>query len=412
MTNYQQHITIAGMGKTGSMIDTFLSSFSIAAKHCDDNLDYPDCLVESISYPGFIFKSPGLDPEKYISLPDKVHVINDIEFMMRLTLKPVILVTGTNGKSTLVSLLEAILESSNIHAIACGNNGIPVLKAHLARPDIYIIELSSYQLENMSSHVSEAAVVLNVGVDHVERYIHIDHYRSIKESIYQNCQHPVWPINQDGDLSYGQDIVGYRVGTSDYTVKGEFIYQDQYEYCNVADIALVGQHNYLNVCAALALLHHLQLSQDKVVAELKQFVGLAHRMELICSDIKGRKWINDSKSTNVHSTKAALVSLNQQIILIMGGRGKGEDYSELFSEYADKISMLILYGEDADLISSQADSVVMKYILSSVSEAVELANTYADTVLFSPACASFDQYRDFSERGDDFKYHVRRVVVC
>ena len=135
-------------------------------------------------------------------------------------------------------------------------------------------------------------------------------------------------------------------------------------------------------------------------------------MELICKDANGRKWINDSKSTNVHSTNAALFSINEKIILIMGGRGKGENYLELFDQYSDSIAILILYGEAAYLIANQAESIGKKYILSTISEAVELANIYMYTVLFSPACSSFDQYCDFNERGNDFKYHVKRVTGC
>ncbi len=400
------------MGKTGVAVDAFLSSVSIVALCCDDGLDYPDCQIGHISNPGFVFKSPGLRPEKYVGLPDGLQVINDVELLLRLTLKPIILVTGTNGKSTVVSLLEAILRENDIYAIACGNNGVPVLEAYLNQPDIYVIELSSYQIENISSAVSEAAVVLNIGIDHIDRYIDIDNYRLVKELIYEHSQYSVKPVNQDGNLDYGQGIVGYRSDASDYKVEGKFICQNQNQYCNIADIALIGHHNYLNICAVLALLHHLQLNQNRVIAVLKKFVGLAHRMELVYKDAKGREWINDSKSTNVHSTKAALASMDKQVVLIMGGRGKGEDYLELLKQYADRISMLILYGEAANLIASQAESIRKRHVLSTISEAVELAIMYEDTVLFSPACASLDQYRDFNDRGDDFKRHVRRMMAC
>lgn len=412
MESYQQYITIAGMGKTGIAVNTFLSFASVTALCCDDELDYPDCQVARISNPGFLFKSPGINPDNYIKLSGDIQVINDVELLLRLTLKPVILVTGTNGKSTLVSLLEAILRKSNIYAIACGNNGIPVLEAYMNRPDTYIIELSSYQLENISSHVSEAAVVLNIDIDHIDRYIDINHYQSVKESIYKYSKNPVQPVSENNNLNYSADAIGYKSRNFIYKIKNQFIYKNQIKFCRFTDITLAGNHNYLNVCAALAVLHNLKINKNIVISVLSHFMGLEHRMELVCKDKKGRKWINDSKSTNIHSIKAALSLMSKQVTLIMGGRSKGENYSDLFKLYADKINILILYGEDADLIANQATIVREMYVLSTVSEAIELANMHDNTVLFSPACASFDQYADFNDRGSDFKYHVKRIVAC
>lgn len=400
------------MGKTGEAVSAFLSVSAIDHICCDDSADYVACDNEVLNKQGFIFKSPGLRPEKFRDLAADNQVVNDVELLLRMTLKPVILVTGTNGKSTLVELLEAILIANGIDSIACGNNGVPVLQAYQKKPAVYIIELSSYQLENLSSQRSLAATVLNVGVDHVDRYGGMDEYQRVKESIYQTARNVVLPVNESGEVCYDDEIVGYKTGQTIYHLKENLLYRNEREYCALSQIALLGKHNYLNICAALALLDVIRLDDQQVVQTLNSFKGLPHRMELVCEDFQGRAWVNDSKSTNVHSTRAALGSMPVPVTLIMGGRGKGEDYSELLNQNVDRIAVLIVYGEDAGLIYSQADAIEKKHQIVTVSEAVRLADKYDSSVLFSPACASFDQYQNFNERGDDFKRQIDKVVIC
>lgn len=411
MKDHYQQLLIAGMGKTGKSVQDFLSQFAVPADCCDDLGDYQDCADLVMNDYPFIFKSPGLRPDQFTSLNQNVQVVNDVELLLRMTMKPLILVTGTNGKSTLVSLLEAVLRENNIAAIACGNNGVPVLEAWLQQPDMFVVELSSYQLENIASLASMSAVVLNVGVDHVDRYRGLEEYTSVKEKIYCNTVNSVYPVNRGGELDYGQGIVGYRAMHAEYQVVDDNIYLDDDLFCSIEEINLIGKHNQLNVCAALALLHGLGLEKKSVLAALNKFVGLPHRMELVCTDANKRQWINDSKSTNVHSTRAALMSVHDPVVLIMGGRGKGEEYDDLFVNFSENIAALITYGETAEKIYNQAENIQQRYRVENVAAAVLKADEFAATVLFSPACASFDQYRDFNQRGDDFKQQVAEVVT-
>ena len=201
-------------------------------------------------------------------------------------------------------------------------------------------------------------------------------------------------------------------GVVNYSLKSGDIIRNNEVYCAVTELSLIGRHNHLNVCASLGLIDGFGLKKKLVIQALKSFKGLSHRMEMVCEDNQGRQWINDSKSTNVHSLDAALSSQQAPICLILGGRGKGEDYSQVFRRYHSIIKELVIYGEDSSLISSQASSIGNRVIVDTVSEAVVVAFQYNSDVLFSPACASFDQYRDFNERGDDFKQQVRLVVSC
>ena len=219
-----------------------------------------------------------------------------------------------------------------------------------------------------------------------------------------------------GEINFHDSIQGYIVSSSDgdvkYSLVTDEIHRNDQPYCTVSAVGLNGAHNHVNVCAALCLIDGLALEKGDVVRALGSFKGLPHRMEIVCEDNQGRQWINDSKSTNVHSLKAALSFRSAPICLIMGVRGKGEDYSQVFEEFNHIIGKLVVYGEEADVISSQASSILHQAKVDAVSEAVIVASQYPGDVLFSPACASYDQYRDFNERGEDFKQQVRKVVLC
>lgn len=400
------------MGATGKSVETFLKRNAVVMQCCDDLLDYPQCDAGLLSQPGYVFKSPGLKPQLYHALPEDVQVINDVELLLRMTFKPVILVTGTNGKSTVVALLETIFNENDLNSIACGNNGVPVLDAYLQRPDVYIIELSSYQLENLSSQCAYSSVVLNVGIDHVDRYRDMNEYAGVKQGIHRNSSAVVVPVNESGEVSYGLDIAGYQVDETVYRATTGGVYKNDDFLCHANDIALIGQHNYLNICASLALVDKCGFSTDRIKSVLMSFQGLEHRMEPVCTDQQGRVWINDSKSTNVHSTAAAMSSMCEPVVLIMGGQGKGEDYSQLLKDCANNIQQLVLFGKDAELINGQAQSIENRHVVDTVADAVELAAKNDAKVLFSPACASFDQYRNYIERGNDFKNQVRGLGLC
>jgi UDP-N-acetylmuramoylalanine--D-glutamate ligase len=414
-TGHQNEIMIAGMGRSGRATADYLESAGVAFDCCDDYAQYPDCTKIPGSFRGRIIKSPGM-PLASLPVSTTSDVINDIELFLRMTRKPVVLVTGTNGKTTVVSLLEHILNSCGINAVACGNNGVPAMSAFTESAELYVLELSSYQLENLLSLSSQSSVVLNVGVDHTDRYVDMAEYETVKKKIYRCSVMPVFPVNEKGEVEYRRKIHGYvadlKQGRVTYSLRSDEIIKNGEVYCAASDISLFGRHNYLNVCASLALIESLDLPTGDVRAAIRSFSGLPHRMEMVCTDKQGRKWLNDSKSTNLHSLKAALSSQAQPVCLIMGGQGKGEDYSAVLNEYADSIGLLIAYGNDAELIVSAASAIANCIAVDKVSQAVVEASRQSKDVLFSPACASFDQYKDFNERGDDFKKQVKMVASC
>ena len=408
-------IAVAGMGRSGGATVQYLSSVNISSDQCDDGKDFTDCQSMLRSYAGVVVKSPGIPMSSLPGMRDS-EVINDVELLLRITNKPVIMVTGTNGKSTVVTLLEHVLTKCGIAAVACGNNGVPVFQAYSPNVDLYVLELSSYQLENISSFSSMASVVLNIGVDHVDRYRDIGEYESVKRKIYENSKAAVHPVNSSGEMDFSSSINGYVVTISElavtYMVGEKQILRNNISFLEFSDIPLVGRHNYLNLCAALCLLESISLQEEEVVAAIASFVGLPHRMEMICRDNQGRAWINDSKSTNLHSLTAALSSQELPVCLIMGGIGKGEDYASTFVRYSDMVGKLILFGQDADLIMDQSSAVSDVTKVENLAEAVRVALDFKGDILFSPACASFDQYIDFNERGEDFRRQVRLVMQC
>jgi len=410
-----KQITIVGMGKSGVSVAEYLSSANVSYACCDDNnASYPDCL-SVVDDQGYVIKSPGV-PSGSLPISVSSRAINDVELFFRMCKRPVIMVTGTNGKSTVVAMLEHMFRACGVDAIACGNNGVPVLHAYTERHDLYILELSSYQLENITSFHGVSSVVLNVGVDHVDRYLNMDEYAAVKQKVYTSSEVSVFPVNEQGDVEYREGISGYMAessaGSVTYSLVSNEIFRNGKFYCKTSGIGLQGQHNHINVCASLALMDTFGFESHGLVGSLNLFHGLPHRMELVCQDERGYAWINDSKSTNVHSLLAALSSQTESVCLIMGGRGKGEDYSGALKEYSQVIGKLITYGEDGGLIAGQAGLIADCVVVGTVPEAVTEAIGYKGDVLFSPACASFDQYTDFVERGNDFKQQVISVVSC
>jgi len=414
-------ILIAGMGMTGRSSARYFDSQAVTCVTCDDAPDVSaqPCTREVLSASDYLVKSPGIPNQQFGEFFPQHRLINDVEVFMRICRKPLILVTGTNGKSTVVALLEHILSACGIKALACGNYGVPVLDAYEAKADLYVIEVSSYQLENMITLRSLSAVVLNIGNDHLDRYEDLADYLSVKEKVYTNTGDRVCPINSKGEVSYRNAAAGYQYdgksGTGCYLVSGDRITHAGADYISLDGLSLSGNHNYLNICAALCLCRSLALDDAEVKQALGGFSGLEHRMELFDTDAKGRKWINDSKSTNLHSLEAALACCGEPVCLLMGGQSKNEDYAAFFDEYASRITHLVLFGRDAESIGEQAAKVISRHLVAGVAQAVAVANKISGNgavILFSPACSSFDQYENYRLRGEDFKAQVRRELSC
>ncbi len=371
-----------------------------------------------------IVVSPGVplsDPALQQARNNGVEISGDIDLFAHEVTAPVVAVTGSNGKSTVTTLLTCMAEQAGKQVVAGGNIGLPALDLLQQPKELYVLELSSFQLETLHRLPMAAAVVLNVIEDHMDRYPDVNAYALSKQAIYEHAAHAV--INRDDVLvskmqTNGDRVSGFTLGVPQ---SGDFgvCEQDGQQYIclgdelllKTAELKIRGRHNIANALAALALGHSIQLPMDAMLAALKNFSGLPHRTQWV-AEINGINWFNDSKGTNVGATLAAIDGLPGQHVLIAGGQGKGADFSPLKAISEQRLRAAVLIGEDANSIAQALpNSVPVKYA-NSMQQAVELAAELAepgDNVLLSPACASFDMFQDFEQRGDAFIAAVREM---
>jgi UDP-N-acetylmuramoylalanine--D-glutamate ligase len=383
--------------------------------------------------------SPGVplaDPNLQRAMAAGTPVFGDIELFAQAVAdqRPRILaVTGTNGKSTVTSLAGAMARSAGADCEIAGNIGPAVLDALMLREDaaraagLWVLELSSFQLETTTSLAADAATVLNVSEDHLDRYRGIDAYARAKARIFSG--EGVQVLNRDDSRSLAMALPGRKAisfgldaprRAEDWGLierGGElWLAQGANALFAVREMKLVGLHNAGNALAALALCRALGLPLQPLLAALGEFKGLPHRVEPI-GEADGVRWYDDSKGTNVGSTVAALAGLargDAKVVLIAGGDGKGQDFSPLKDAVARSARGLVLIGRDAPLIEAAvAGAGVPIQRAASMDQAVALAAQAArpgDAVLLSPACASFDMFRDYRHRGEVFRLAVERVV--
>ena len=383
--------------------------------------------------------SPGVplaDPNVQRAMAAGARVVGDIELFAQAVAdrRPRILaVTGTNGKSTVTSLAGAMARSAGADCEVAGNIGPAVLDALMRREDVaraaglWVLELSSFQLETTSSLAADAATVLNISEDHLDRYRGIDDYARAKARVFSGDGIQV--LNRDDPRSFAMALPGRKTisfgldsprRAEDWGLLergGEpWLAQGASALLAVREMRLAGLHNAVNALAALALCRALGLPLEPLLAALREFKGLPHRVEL-AGEAHGVRWYDDSKGTNVGSTVAALAGLAQgdaKVILIAGGDGKGQDFSPLRNAVERSARALVLIGRDAPLIEAAvAGAGVPIRRAASMGEAVALAAQAArpgDAVLLSPACASFDMFRDYKHRGETFRLAVERVI--
>ncbi len=364
-----------------------------------------------------------------------VEVIGEVELARRLCPRvPMVGITGTNGKSTTTALTGELFSYGGQRAFVGGNLGRALSDACLdGRPwDVWVVELSSYQLEGISETRVNAAAVLNLAPDHLDRYADLEAYSKAKARIFQNQQlGDVAVVNADdpavltlatglptsvfgfslrpagsGDLpSFLKGVARAEEGGQDFTLP---LGAERY---HLANRALRGPHNVANAMAASLLARLSGVSPEAVQRGLDSFPGLAHRLESVRT-VNGVEWINDSKATNVDSSRIALSTLQGSLWLIAGGRGKGAPYSPLVAAGAGKLKGVFTIGEDAERIGAAFKESYPVYPCETLERAVyrafELAHA-PGTVLLSPACASFDQFKNFEARGDAFKQWVEKL---
>ncbi len=370
-----------------------------------------------------VIVSPGIDSrtaEIQAAIAAGVEVIGDIELFARTAQKPYIAITGSNGKSTVTTLVTELLASQNIAVRAGANIGEPALNL-LADDDLdmYVLELSSFQLETCQSLSPCAAVVLNISDDHLDRHQDFTRYQQIKLSIYNQATRRVIARQEifnmiSADSSFGNDVPAsghYGVRTDDSGQ--EWLMYGSDKIMLVDDIPLLGVTGQLNVLAALALTEPFITDMAAAVTTIKAFKGLPHRCEVIANE-NNTLWINDSKATNIGATIAALKGIDRNIILILGGVHKGGSIADIVPIIQAKVKTAIVFGEAADIFTHALHNQVTVKQAASLHEAVALAKQQAlagDAVLLSPACASFDMFANYMQRGEAFRIAVRDIYA-
>ncbi len=430
-----QKAIIVGLGATGLSVARFLRRRNRDFMVVDDREDPPGYaqLVAEIPsadlYVGLsnedyfdeandIVVSPGVSlelPALRRAAEKKKSIIGDIELFARHAgaQSKIVAITGTNGKSTVASLLAEMARRSGAATAAGGNLGRPALDLLDEAADVYVLELSSFQLETVYSMRPTASVILNLSEDHLDRYPSMDDYRKAKLRIHRNSTCAV--INREEPIgaeqaahtktvSFGLDAPSAdNIGVVD-SDRGPAIARGDEALVDCRDLALQGRGGILNTQAAFALGYQIGLEQSAMCAAAREFEGLPHRLQKV-GVLAGVEWINDSKATNVGAVICALQSLDKKVILICGGLGKGADFTRLAAAASPYAKAFVVLGRDAERIAAAADGIAPIHRVGGMREAVATAHRIADRgdcVLLSPACASFDMYRDYAERGDDF----------
>ncbi|TEW51341.1 UDP-N-acetylmuramoyl-L-alanine--D-glutamate ligase [Psychromonas algicola] len=427
-----QEIAIIGLGASGLSCVNFYRNKNMAVTVFDTRLEPPgkeklepstklicgplnkealcqfDLLVVS---PGIAISTPAIDA----AIQAGVEVVGDIELFARelTTAKyrhaKLVTITGSNGKSTVTSLLGEMAKCAAVKVGVGGNIGIPALD--LLNPDLelYILELSSFQLETSESLNADISTILNVSEDHLDRYVNYQAYTEAKHKIYAQSQSIL--INRDDSLTFSekQPQTSFGFDSKDYGLVehlGEtYLSYQQQPLLACSALKLSGKHNWMNALASIALGSHIDLPMSAMLETLQSYTGLRHRCEFVKS-VNGVRWINDSKATNIGATQAALVGLSETISgnvhVILGGDGKGADFSELKPALAEIEGKIVCFGQDAKQIALQHSQSVL---VADMGEAVNYIASHAkegDLAILSPACASLDMYKNFMARGDHF----------
>jgi UDP-N-acetylmuramoylalanine--D-glutamate ligase len=367
--------------------------------------------------------SPGISlTEKAIAgaVRNGTQVLGDIDLFACSVDAPIIVITGSNGKSTVTTMLGEMANASGIKAGVGGNLGVPALDLLEQGAELYVLELSSFQLERTRHLNAAVATVLNVTADHLDRHKDIADYAKQKQRIFMGNGAMI--INADDPIVTAMQAKGRRTFTFSINKKADFwvgkasdveylMYEDK-ALLPLSELPLEGRHNAANALAALALGTAAGLTVRAMCKALKEFKGLAHRMQRV-AEIHGVTWVNDSKATNIGACVAALQGYEQKVILIAGGDAKGADMSELTPIVFAKAKAVVLMGKDAGLIEQALNACVPVYKAADMIQAVQIAASIAaagDSVLLSPACASLDQYKNYQDRGDKFTEAVLGLV--
>lgn len=368
--------------------------------------------------------SPGLSlNEKAImkAIANGSKIVSDIDLFACSVTAPIIAITGSNGKSTVTTMVGDMAKAAGKQVAVGGNLGVPALDLLDSSVDLYVLELSSFQLERTAVLNAAAATVLNVSADHLDRHADMAEYAQEKQRVFRgdgamvlNLDDPVVADMQDASRVTHTFSIRTR---ADFYLAGpegdEYLMHHDERLLALVDLPLEGRHNAANALAALALGVSVGLDKTAMCKALRTFKGLEHRMQRV-AEIRGVTWVNDSKATNIGACVAALQGYARKVILIAGGQAKGADMNELTPVIKEKAKGVVLMGKDAPLIEAALQgSCVPVYSAENITQAVQIAASLAssgDSVLLSPACASLDQFKNYQDRGNKFTKAVLALV--
>lgn len=437
--------TIIGLGKTGVSCARFFAEHNEPFAICDTRqsppglqqfqTEFPNIKLglgnesnDLISHAGTLIVSPGVPLDTPIIAERQaagIPIIGDVELFACKRQAPIIAITGSNGKTTVTTLVGEMVSAAQCRVEVCGNIGEPILTAlSRKKPDYYVCELSSFQLETTYSLAADVATVLNVSPDHMDRYASYHDYILAKQQIFKNCQTAVVnlddPASWQGAVGDAQRVIGFTLQEPLDNQVGvvndgqQYLAFGQEKLLPLSSLKLQGQHHTQNALAALALGYAAGLPFEPMLSVLKSFQGVAHRCELV-RELDGVVYYNDSKATNVGAACAAINTLGPQVrhlILIAGGDAKAADLSDMLAPCEQYVHKVLLIGRDAQAFAEVFSDKVAYEFVDTLQNAVVRAQSIAtagDCVLLSPACASFDMFDSFEHRGKTFVSAVENL---
>ncbi len=439
--NKSSKVLIVGLGKTGFSVAKFLQQYGIQFAVIDSRNKPPmnDALIQA--YPDTAIFTGGFDKSAFdvathlvvspgVSLQEnsiqkviqaRTKIVSDIDLFACATDQPIIAVTGSNGKSTVTTMLESMGNRSAIRTVAGGNLGIPALDLLDESVELYVIELSSFQLERTSALNAKAATVLNISPDHLDRHHTLAGYIEAKQKVFSGNGRMI--LNEDDAIVKdmvvaNREFISFSLQTNtgfhlEERLGEIYLMDGTSPLMKQKELPLEGMHNVANALAALALGKTVGLDMQSMCRALRDFKGLEHRMQRVAK-VKGVTWVNDSKATNIGACVAALQGCQEKIVLIAGGDAKGAEMTELIPVIKEKTKCVVLIGKDANKIELAINGCVPSYQAKTIKEAVQIAAELAnagESVLLSPACASMDQFKNYQERGDKFMAAVLELAA-
>lgn len=437
---------IVGLGKTGLSCAKYLAAQGITFGVTDSRIDPPglaelqqllpgvtlalgsfdvkmmQLAEELVVSQGISYQEPSIEFCRNRGIP----IIGDIELFARHVTAPVIAITGSNAKSTVTTIVGEMAKAAGLQTKVGGNLGTPALDLIAAQePDVYVLEVSNFQLETTYSLKPAVSSILNISPDHLDRYHELSEYIAAKQRVYHGCKHGV--INRDDKLtwvsanlhistsSFGEDApAANQFGLIEEQGRWHLAYGSQ-PLIYVDNLKIKGKHNWINALSALAIGHAAGFAMEPMLEVLRQFPGLPHRCEWVRTyhDVD---WYNDSKGTNIGATAAAIKGLGStvsgKIVLLAGGLGKGADFQDLVSAFNGSVRHVILFGKDADIIAQAIGQTVPYTHVDNFPAAIHQAAKAAqagDAVLLSPACASWDMFNNYEHRGKIFCQLVKEL---